>query len=152
MMRGLGFLGLGLVFALVSSPSVADTNRPVVDISGAWNISTTITSSSGCKFTGIAQLNTTAEPKRYDCTLTTTHICDGRYHFVVEQTCTAKNFGSQVSIRSTITRYLKRDTEPGWEEYRADNFALTIKSNDELFGNLNGRHIARWKRSESGIS
>ena len=131
------------LIALLSAPVASAEKEPVsIDMSGSWEFSSNSGISADCSFTGTAFLEKTDEDGRYEGKLTAEHYCPGYYHFVVEQSSEVTVFGNQVSVRSNIERYIKRETEPGWESYVPDNFALTVKSQSRLFGTLNQRNAA----------
>jgi len=71
---------------------------------------------------------------------------------VVLQTCQARRFGKQVSIRSQISQMLERENEN--LEYIPDNFTLTIQDAGRMWGALVSAATApvEFRRSEKGIS
>mgnify|MGYP004134288783 FL=1 len=71
---------------------------------------------------------------------------------VVVQSCKARRFGNQVSIRSEIEQFLESKAEGLL--YVPDNFALTIQNAKRMYGSLVSAATApvEFRRSEEGIS
>ncbi len=141
-----------LFLTLAASQAYADREDAIIDLSGQWEFTSTSGVNADCAFTGTAFLQKTETDGLYAATMTAEHYCPGFYHFVVEQTSEVRLFGDQVSVRSTIDRFVKRETEPGWESYVPDNFALTVRSDSRLFGTLNRRNAAEWQRTRGAMS
>ncbi|MEZ5968755.1 MAG: hypothetical protein R3C00_06820 [Hyphomonas sp.] len=71
---------------------------------------------------------------------------------VVRQSCKARRFGNQVSIRSEIEEMLESKVEG--LIYVPDNFTLTVESADRMFGALVSAVTApaEFRRASNGIS
>ncbi len=137
------------LMALVSaSPAFADST----DLSGRWSFTSKVGAGAGCTFQGTATVVATEKVDKFDAVLLAEHNCPDYYHFIVEQTADISVKGNQVTVLSTIQKIIKQETEPGWEDYSPDNFALTIQKSGNLFGSLNGNGASRWVRQEEGIS
>ena len=137
--------------AVVLAPSAAaqDAGADRPDISGSWTFVAKI--EPACTFTGTARLTPTDEPDVYDCELTANQFCEPDFDYAVRQTCIARRTGNQLSIRSEIAEFLKGEPTPF---YYPDNFTLSIKSGDRMFGALvsSSSFAAEFIRSEEGIS
>ncbi len=131
-------------------PAAAQDNgagRP--DVTGSWTFIANV--HPACTFTGTATLTATDNPNLYGCELTANQICEPDFDYSVRQTCTARRVGNQLSIRSEITEFLRG--EPS-DYYFPDNFSLSIKSGQRMFGALisSASFSAEFIRSEDGIS
>jgi len=71
---------------------------------------------------------------------------------VVRQSCEARRFGNQVSVRSTIEEMI--ETKAPDMLYVPDNFTLTIQSHERMFGALVSAVTApvEFRRANDGIS
>jgi hypothetical protein len=71
---------------------------------------------------------------------------------VVRQSCEAKRFGDQVSVRSTIEEML--ESKMPEMVYVPDNFTLTVQSSKRMFGALVSAVTApvEFRRANDGIS
>ena len=88
----------------------------------------------------------------YNCELTAVEVCSMWGRSVVLQTCKARRFGNQVSVRSEITEMLEQKIEG--LVYVPDNFTLTIQDANRMWGALVSAATApvEFRRSIEGIS
>ena len=102
--------------------------------------------------TGTMNLSEHPEPGLYTCELTAVEVCSMWGRSVVLQTCQARRFGNQVSIRSEIEQMLEKKFEGLF--YVPDNFSLTVQSPNLMYGALVSAATApvQFRRSEEGIS
>lgn len=136
-----------LVFALASGPALAQAST---NIAGQWTFTATI--SSDCSFGGTATLVHRGD-ETYSAELTARQSCTLlEDDYLVRQTCSARVFENQVSIRCTIAEFINGFESP---YYYPDNFTLTIASSERMHGALVSAgdvNPAEWKRAEGGIS
>ncbi|MEM7767468.1 MAG: hypothetical protein AAF253_08270 [Pseudomonadota bacterium] len=141
-----------LVLAL---PAAADAPDPG-DVLGAWTFQTSPYRDGQCLMSGTMRLTPNPEEGVYGCELTAMEICSLWGRSLVRQSCVARRFGNQVSIRSTIEEMLetKLSHEDMELSYVPDNFALTIQSAQRMFGSLVSAVSApvEFRRAEAGIS
>ena len=140
-------------FMVMTKPTAsANENRDPSDILGNWTFQTKPYREGQCMMTGTARLTPNPEEGVYDCELTAVEVCSLWGRSVVLQQCTARRFGNQVSIRSTIDQFLESKMEG--LVYVPDNFALTIQSAERMYGSLVSAAVApvEFIRSEEGIS
>lgn len=145
---------LAAVFACLLSltlPASADTRDPS-DVLGSWTFQTQPYREGQCVMTGTMRLTDDPEEGLYACELTAVEVCSMWGRSVVLQTCTARRFGNQVSVRSQIDQMLEQKTEGLF--YVPDNFSLTIQDASRMFGALVSAATApvEFRRSEEGIS
>ena len=138
-------LGLALL------PAHADTKDPR-DVLGSWSFQTKPYRQGQCIMTGTMRLSSHPEDGLYECELTAVEVCSMWGRSVVEQSCKARRFGNQVSIRSQITQMLEEKLEG--LIYVPDNFSLTIQDHTRMWGALVSAATApvEFRRSEDGIS
>ena len=139
----------GALFMTLSAG--ADTRDPG-DVLGSWTFKTKPYRQGQCLMTGTMRLTEAPEEGLYGCELTAVEVCSMWGRSVVLQSCSARRFGNQVSIRSTISQMLERQTED--LIYVPDNFSLTIQDASRMFGALVSAATApvEFRRSEEGIS
>ena len=132
-------------------PAAADTRDPS-DVLGSWSFQTKPYRSGQCIMTGTMRLSPDPEENIYGCELTAVEVCSMWGRSVVLQSCSARRFGNQVSIRSEISQMLEQK-EQGLI-YVPDNFSLTIQDHSRMFGALVSAATAavEFRRSEEGIS
>lgn len=124
--------------ALICTGWTAHADQDPNDVLGAWTFQTKPYRDGACGMTGTMRLSHDPEDGVYQCELTAVEVCSLWGRSVVVQSCEARRFGNQVSIRSRIEDMLetKFDTdEPGFS-YVPDNFALTIQSAERMYGSL----------------
>jgi len=140
---------LGAICVMPSA--LADTKDPN-DVLGSWTFQTQPYRSGQCIMSGTMHLTHHPDEGLYDCELTAVEVCSMWGKSVVLQTCSARRFGNQVSIRSRITEYLEKKAEG--LVYVPDNFSLTIQDPSRMFGALISAATApvEFRRSEEGIS
>ena len=129
----------------VSEPAPAEDE---IDIAGDWSF--VANTGSDCTFSGNALLIPTEDKSRFSCELTAVQVCTTET-WQVRQTCTASRVNNQVVIISKIEEFIQGESEFG---YRPDNFKLTIKSADFMYGVLAswGLHTAEFHRADGTIS
>lgn len=157
---GLAGVLIGLFAAL---PAHADTGASTGagaagggDILGHWGFQTKPYRSGSCVMSGTMHLAPDPEAGVYSCELTALEICSLWGQSIVRQSCTARRFGNQLSIRSTIEEILetKSNIEGFQLNYVPDNFALTIQSADRMYGALVSAVTApvEFHRTSTGVS
>ena len=98
------------------------------------------------------------EDGTYACELTAVEVCSLWGRSVVVQSCQARRFGNQVSVRSQIVDMLESkfaDEEAALAfNYVPDNFALTIQSAERMYGALVSAVPApvEFRRTAEGVS
>ncbi len=122
------------------------------DVLGNWTFQTKSYRGGQCLMTGTMRLSSHPEEGVYKCELTAVEVCSLWGRSVVLQSCAARRFGNQVSIRSNIEEMLEQKFEG--LVYVPDNFTLTIQSPERMFGALVSAVTApvEFRRSEEGIS
>ena len=122
------------------------------DILGNWTFQTKPYRDGECIMSGTARLTPHPEEGLYNCELTAIEVCSMWGRSVVVQSCKARRFGNQVSIRSEIEQFL--ESKPEGLLYVPDNFALTIQNAKRMYGSLVSAATApvEFRRSEEGIS
>ncbi|MEQ9435075.1 hypothetical protein [Hyphomonas sp.] len=139
-----------LACAPVSAGNNKDTDKS--DVLGAWTFQTRPYRSGTCLMTGTMNLSPHPEAGQYNCELTAVEVCSTWGRSIVRQSCQARRFGDQVSIRSQIEEMLEAKVEG--LIYMPDNFTLTIESADRMFGALVSAVTApaEFRRANDGIS
>lgn len=132
-------------------PSSADTRDPR-DVLGSWTFQTKPYRNGQCLMTGTMRLTDDPAEGMYGCELTAVEVCSMWGRSVVQQSCLARRFGDQVSVRSKIENMLEKETDG--LIYVPDNFTLTIQDTSRMFGALVSAATApvEFRRSEEGIS
>lgn len=144
-------IAIATTILAMALPGAADTRDPS-DVLGSWSFQTKPYRSGQCIMTGTMRLSPDPEENIYGCELTAVEVCSMWGRSVVLQTCSARRFGNQVSIRSQISQMLEQK-EQGLV-YVPDNFSLTIQDAGRMFGALVSAATApvEFRRSEEGIS
>ena len=146
---------IAAVFSLALFPALlpaqADTKDPT-DVLGSWSFQTKPYRQGQCLMTGTMRLSSHPEDGLYECELTAVEVCSMWGRSVVEQSCQARRFGNQVSVRSQITQMLEQKVEG--LIYVPDNFSLTIQDHTRMWGALVSAATApvEFRRSEDGVS
>jgi hypothetical protein len=138
---------------LASAPaSAGNMDADASDVLGTWTFQTRPYRNGQCLMTGTMNLSPHPEPGQYACELTAVEVCSTWGRSVVRQSCQARRFGDQVSIRSQIEAMLESKVEG--LVYMPDNFTLTIESADRMFGALVSAVTApaEFRRANDGIS
>lgn len=139
---------------LMASPSFAKSGKDQdpSDVLGSWSFQTSPYRSGQCVMSGTMRLTPHPDEGRYECELTAVEMCSMWGRSVVRQSCEARRFGDQVSIRSTIEEMLESKHEGLL--YVPDNFTLTIQSQERMFGALVSAVTApvEFRRANDGIS
>ncbi len=94
------------VIGIAAPTGHADTPRDPDDVLGSWSFQTRPYREGRCMMTGTMRLSHAPEEGVYACELTAMEICSMWGRSVVLQSCTARRFGNQVSIRSEIKKML----------------------------------------------
>lgn len=138
----------------MASPALANSgkDKDPSDVLGSWSFQTSPYRSGQCVMSGTMRLSPHEEDGRYACELTAVEMCSMWGRSVVRQSCEARRFGNQVSIRSTIEEMLEAKLEGLL--YVPDNFTLTIQSRERMFGALVSAVTApvEFRRANDGIS
>ncbi len=142
---------MAALFSLALLPAQADSKDPT-DVLGSWSFQTKPYRDGQCIMTGTMRLSSHPEDGLYECELTAVEVCSMWGRSVVEQSCKARRFGNQVSVRSQITQMLEQKFEG--LIYVPDNFTLTIQDHTRMWGALVSAATApvEFRRSEDGIS
>ena len=150
-------LGLAaMVFAgfLACAPAYADSKSETdpTDVIGTWSFQTKPYRGGECMMSGTMYLAPHPEDGQYACELTAVEVCSMWGRSVVRQSCQARRFGNQISIRSQIEEMLEAKVEG--LVYVPDNFTLTVQSADRMFGALVSAVTApaEFRRATDGIS
>ena len=134
--------------------SAQQSSVPVdqTDVLGNWTFQTKAYRGGQCLMTGSMRLSSHPEEGLYNCEITAVEVCSLWGRSVVLQSCAARRFGNQVSVRSSIDEMLEKDFEG--LIYVPDNFTLTIQSSERMFGALVSAVTApvEFRRSVEGIS
>ncbi len=132
-------------------PSQADTRDPS-DVLGSWTFQTKPYRDGQCLMSGTMRLTDDPEEGVYNCELTAVEVCSMWGRSVVQQSCRARRFGNQVSVRSQINQMLEQKDHG--LIYVPDNFSLTVQNTQRMFGALISAATApvEFRRSEDGIS
>lgn len=140
-----------LSFLIMTLPSNAEPSDPT-DLLGSWTFQTKPYREGQCLMTGTMRLSSDPSEGLYACELTAVEVCSMWGRSVVLQTCAARRFGDQVSVRSTISQMLEQKLEG--MIYVPDNFSLTVQDSSRMFGALVSAATApvEFRRSEEGIS
>jgi len=148
---------LGLMFiALVAGlPAGAVKGKGETDKShvlGNWSFQTKPYREGQCVMTGTMNLSPHPDEGLYTCEITAVEMCTMWGRSVVRQSCEARRFGNQVSVRSTIEEMI--ETKAPGMVYVPDNFTLTIQSHERMFGALVSAVTApvEFRRANDGIS
>ena len=142
----------GLVLLACAPASAGNMDADTSDVLGTWTFQTRPYRNGQCLMTGTMNLSPHPEPGQYACELTAVEVCSAWGRSVVRQSCQARRFGDQVSIRSQIEEMLESKVEG--LVYMPDNFTLTIESADRMFGALVSAVTApaEFRRANDGIS
>lgn len=134
-----------------STPSATASEDPT-DVLGSWTFQTKPYREGACLMTGTMNLSSHPEQGLYNCELTAVEVCSMWGRSVVLQSCQARRFGNQVSIRSEIEQMLEKKFEGLF--YVPDNFSLTVQSSDLMYGALVSAATApvQFRRAKEGIS
>ncbi|KCZ47846.1 MULTISPECIES: hypothetical protein [unclassified Hyphomonas] len=137
---------------LATTPVHAGTEDDATDVLGTWSFRTKPYRGGECLMTGTMYLTPHPEPDQFTCELTAVEVCSVWGRSVVRQSCKARRFGDQLSIRSEIEEMLESKVEG--LIYVPDNFTLTIESADRMFGALVSAVTApaEFRRATNGIS
>lgn len=141
-----------LVLLTGAPASAGNMDADTSDVLGTWTFQTRPYRNGQCLMTGTMNLSPHPEPDQYACELTAVEVCSLWGRSVVRQSCQARRFGDQVSIRSQIEEMLESKVEG--LIYMPDNFTLTIESADRMFGALVSAVTApaEFRRANDGIS
>ena len=148
----LGLLFLALAAGLPASAVKGKTDTDKSDVLGSWSFQTRPYREGQCVMTGTMNLSPHPEEGRYDCEITAVEMCSMWGRSVVRQSCDARRFGNQVSVRSTIEEMIESKSPDLL--YVPDNFTLTIQSHERMFGALVSAVTApvEFRRANDGIS
>lgn len=137
---------------LATGPVHAGTEDDPTDVLGTWSFRTKPYRGGECLMTGTMTLTPHPDEGQYTCELTAVEVCTLWGRTVVRQSCKARRFGDQLSIRSEIEEMLEAKVEG--LIYVPDNFTLTIESTDRMFGALVSAVTApaEFRRASDGIS
>ena len=122
------------------------------DVLGNWSFQTRPYREGQCVMTGTMNLSPHPDEGLYTCEITAVEMCTMWGRSVVRQSCQARRFGDQVSVRSTIEEMI--ETKAPDMVYVPDNFTLTIQSHERMFGALASAVTApvEFRRANDGIS
>ena len=147
-----GLLFLALAATLPASAVKGQADKDKSDVLGSWSFQTRPYREGQCVMTGTMNLSPHPDEGRYSCEITAVEMCSMWGRSVVRQSCDARRFGDQVSIRSTIEEMI--ETKAPDLLYVPDNFTLTIQSHERMFGALVSAVTApvEFRRANDGIS
>ncbi|RIJ25937.1 hypothetical protein D1224_02130 [Henriciella barbarensis] len=130
----------------------AATESDPGDVLGNWTFQTKPYREGQCIMSGTARLTPHPDAGVYNCELTAVEICSMWGRSVVVQSCKARRFNEQVSIRSEIEQFVESKAEG--LVYVPDNFALTVQDSRRMYGSLVSAATApvEFVRAEDGIS
>lgn len=122
------------------------------DVLGNWSFQTRPYREGQCVMTGTMNLSPHPDEGLYTCEITAVEMCTMWGRSVVRQSCQARRFGDQVSVRSTIEEMI--ETKAPDMIYVPDNFTLTVQSHERMFGALVSAVTApvEFRRANDGIS
>ncbi|MEM9739234.1 MAG: hypothetical protein AAF829_05140 [Pseudomonadota bacterium] len=149
-------LALIMLSGAFAGPATADADPS--DILGIWSFQTQPYRDGQCIMSGTMHLSHDSENQEdlYACELTALEMCSLWGQSIVRQSCQARRFGDQVSIRSEIAEVLERkgELENFSFNYVPDNFAVTVKSPIRMYGALVSAVTApvEFRRQVDGIS
>lgn len=150
----LGLAAMAVAAFLACAPAHADSKNETdpTDVIGTWSFQTKPYRGGECMMSGTMYLSPHPEEGLYGCELTAVEVCSMWGRSVVRQSCKARRFGDQISIRSQIEEMLEAKVEG--LIYVPDNFTLTIQSADRMFGALVSAVTApaEFRRANDGIS
>jgi hypothetical protein len=148
----LGLLFLTLAASLPASAVKGKTDTDKSDVLGNWSFQTRPYRDGQCVMTGTMNLSPHPDEGRYSCEITAVEMCTMWGRSVVRQSCDARRFGNQVSVRSTIEEMIESKAPDLL--YVPDNFTLTIQSHESMFGALVSAVTApvEFRRANDGIS
>jgi len=132
LLAGLAALATGLGGAAQANENAGDPS----DILGAWTFTTKPYRGGECQMTGTMVLSPAPEENVYACELTAIEKCTMWGQSVVVQSCNVRRFGDQVSVRSYIEEMLEMKPQAEGLIYVPDNFALTVQSENRMYGSL----------------
>lgn len=130
---------LSLAFAALA---FAQEDSGVADITGAWAFETDAydlnpADDTYCSMTGELTLRATGDPDVFEGDLLAYESCRGARIFEAHQDVVAVRSGDALVITSTLRRVL-----PSPDNYRPDDFELTIVSGALMTGELRSADIA----------
>ncbi|MGC6499292.1 MAG: hypothetical protein ACON4C_03795 [Henriciella sp.] len=140
-----------LIAMLPSSAGYTQTADPV-DVLGSWTFQTQPYRDGQCLMTGTMRLTSHPDRGLYGCELTAVELCSMWGRSVVVQTCQARRFGKQLTVRSSINQIVEQEMEG--LVYVPDNFTLTIQDAAMMYGALISAATAPaiFRRAIEGIS
>lgn len=138
--------------SMAPATAQAQADRDPGDVLGNWSFQTKPYRNGQCIMSGTARLTPHPEAGLYNCELTAVEVCSMWGRSVVVQSCKARRFGNQVSIRSDIEQVVESKAEG--LVYVPDNFALTVQDARRMYGSLVSAATApvEFIRAEEGIS
>ena len=129
---GLMFIALAAGLPAGAVKGKGETDKS--DVLGNWSFQTRPYREGQCVMTGTMNLSPHPDEGLYTCEITAVEMCTMWGRSVVRQSCQARRFGDQVSLRSTIEEMI--ETKAPDMVYVPDNFTLTIQSHERMFGAL----------------
>lgn len=148
----LGLLFIALAAGLPAGAVKGKGETDKSDVLGNWSFQTKPYRKGQCVMTGTMNLSPHPDEGLYTCEITAVEMCSMWGRSVVRQSCEARRFGNQVSVRSTIEEMI--ETKAPDMLYVPDNFTLTIQSDERMFGALVSAVTApvEFRRANDGIS
>ncbi|MBK8197094.1 MAG: hypothetical protein IPK75_01900 [Acidobacteria bacterium] len=148
----LGLLLLAIAAGLPAGAVKGKVDTDKADVLGSWSFQTRPYREGTCVMTGTMTLAPHPDEGLYNCELTAVEMCSMWGRSVVRQSCEARRFGDQVSIRSNIEEFI--ETKNPEMLYVPDNFTLTVQSHERMFGALVSAVTApvEFRRANDGIS
>lgn len=148
----LGLMFIAFVAGLPAGAVRGKGETDKSDVLGNWSFQTRPYREGQCVMTGTMNLSPHPDEGLYTCEITAVEMCTMWGRSVVRQSCQARRFGDQVSVRSTIEEMI--ETKAPDMVYVPDNFTLTIQSHERMFGALVSAVTApvEFRRANDGIS
>jgi hypothetical protein len=148
----LGLMFIALIAGLPAGAVKGKGETDKSDVLGNWSFQTRPYREGQCVMTGTMNLSPHPDEGLYTCEITAVEMCTMWGRSVVRQSCEARRFGDQVSVRSTIEEMI--ETKAPDMVYVPDNFTLTIQSHERMFGALVSAVTApvEFRRANDGIS
>ena len=151
-MRPALLASLALLLTALAPGAQATEGKDSADILGNWTFQTKPYREGQCIMSGTMRLTPHPDAGLYNCELTAVEVCSMWGRSVVVQSCKARRFNDQVSIRSEIEQFVESKAEG--LVYVPDNFALTVQDARRMYGSLVSAATApvEFIRAEEGIS
>jgi len=141
-----------LALSLLTPAAIASDNKDPNDVLGTWTFQTQPYRQGTCSMSGQMMVTENPEEGLYDCELTAVEECETLGKSVVVQSCKVRRTRNQIAVRSIIEQMVEQKMEG--LIYVPDNFALTVQSENYMYGSLISAVSApvEFRRIPGGIS